>query len=96
MAELADAQASGACGSNLMRVQVPPSAQKVHPVINTGCQMFIIWQVPPRAQISYDKNGNIVYSMADGSNNTELDKIMELYKQAGGPEIKPQAAYVKG
>ena len=45
---------------------------------------------------TYDKNGNIVYSMADGSNNTELDKIMELYKQAGGPEIKPQAAYVKG
>lgn len=27
MAESADAQASGACGSNLMRVQVPLSAQ---------------------------------------------------------------------
>ena len=26
MAELADAQASGACGSNTVRVQVPPSA----------------------------------------------------------------------
>ena len=26
VAELADAQASGACGSNTVRVQVPPSA----------------------------------------------------------------------
>ena len=40
MAELADAQASGACGSNIVWVQVPLPASFFMPRIGVGCLKF--------------------------------------------------------
>ena len=47
MAELADAQASGACGSNIVRVQVPLRVQDVIAIIGKlMIAIFVLYNSP--------------------------------------------------
>ncbi len=53
MAELADAQASGACGSNLMRVQVPFPALRITVEVDSSAVFLYTQMIQNLGQKQY-------------------------------------------